>query len=81
MHESLNLQTRRRLIAYASELDFVEREAIVILERGSATIEDLSLLNGFECHECEQICSSESLMIEHCEKETKMNRDMWHKMR
>src|SRR5277367_6148947 len=74
VHKSIDLQGRRKLIAYADGLDFIEREVIVVPRRGGPVIDGLNRLDGFKCRECEHLYSSEGSMIEHGRKAHGMGR-------
>lgn len=71
VHKSIDLQVRRKLIAYADGLEFGEQERIVIPNRGGIAISGINVLEGFECRVCEYLCSSTISMTEHCRKQHK----------
>jgi len=69
MHKSLDLQGRRKLMAYANGLNIVDREAIVVPDKGCMPIDGLRLSDGFECQSCGNVRSSEASIVEHCRKQ------------
>jgi hypothetical protein len=71
LHKSLPRPFRKVLVQYALGLPLVYPEAVPIPSAESASIEGLSVWDGWACDECEHVCKSEGSMREHCRGKNK----------
>ena len=68
-HRSIDIRTRKPLMAYASGLEVVGPDGIIIPDSSAAALECLELLKGQRCEECGYVCASERSLEEDCRME------------